>query len=301
MTYRTFKELIESRKGGGSSRKVAVACAADEHTLEAVTKAEDDGICVPLLVGDGEAIGAILRQLGRDPAGYEICPEADSRKACECAVRLVREGRADFLMKGMVDTSLFLKAVVDKANGLGTGGLMSHFALFEIPTYHKLLAPIDGGMVAYPTLDQKRQIIQSAVDVMLKMGFDAPKVGVLACAEKVNPKMPETVEAAELARMNREGIIRGCIVEGPVSYDCAMSAEIAREKGYQSAIAGDVDLLLAPNIHAGNIMGKMLTVTCGAKMAGFIMGALCPVIMTSRGASAEEKYLSLAISASVAK
>ena len=152
-------------------------------------------------------------------------------------------------------------------------------------------------MVTYPTLEQKKCIIENTVGALLAMGYECPKVGVLACVEKVNPKMPETLEARELQEMNAAGEIKNCIVEGPISYDCAMSREIAEFKGYESRISGDVDILVAPNIHAGNIMGKMLAVTCGAKMAGFIVGAKCPVVMTSRGSSAEEKYLSIVIAA----
>ena len=136
---------------------------------------------------------------------------------------------------------------------------------------------------------------------MCDMGYDCPKVGVVTCVEKLNPKMPETVEADALKQMNLRGEITGCIVEGPISYDCAVSKEIAEFKGFHSPCAGDCDILLAPNIHAGNIMGKMLAVTCGAKMAGFIVGAKCPVVMTSRGATAEEKYLSIVISALAAQ
>ena len=156
-------------------------------------------------------------------------------------------------------------------------------------------------MVTYPTLEQKKDIIVNTVDTLRAMGYDNPKVGVLACVEKVNPKMPETVEANELKEMNQRGEITGCVVEGPISYDCAVSKEIADFKGFQSPCAGDCDVLIAPNIHAGNIMGKMLAVTCGAKMAGFIVGAKCPIVMTSRGSSPEEKYLSIVISAVAAE
>lgn len=301
MPFSSFAELIDVLKGTTATRRVAVACACDQHTLEAVFRAERDGICRPVLVGDRAGILSLLDNLGHSASDVEILDEPDEEKACRLAAHLVREERADFLLKGNVDTTVYLRAVVDKGSGLGKGGLMSHFALFEAPSYHKLIAPVDGGMVAYPTLDQKRQIIQNTVDTLRAMGYAKPKVGVLACVEKVNPKMPETVEAAELKRMCAEGKISNCVVEGPISYDCAMSKEIALLKGFESEVAGDADALLAPNIHAGNIMGKMLSVSCGAKMAGFIVGAVCPVIMTSRGSSAEEKYLSLAIAAAAAE
>ena len=235
----------------------------------------------------------------RQPADiYDVPGLAESARY---AVGLVREGKADFLMKGKLDTSVLLKAVVDKENGLGKGGVMSHFTAFEVPSYHKLLVPVDGGMVTYPTLEQKKHIIENTVGALHAMGYECPKVGVVACVEKLNPKMPETVEGDALKQMNLRGEITGCIVEGPISYDCAVSKEIAAFKGFESPCAGDCDVLVAPNIHAGNLMGKMLTVTCGAKMAGFIVGAKCPIVMTSRGSTPLEKYLSIVISAAAAR
>lgn len=301
MVFRNFDELIAKVKGLPGMKRMAIAVAADEHTLEAALVARKEGIARPVLVGDRALIGDILTKLGEDVADEDIYDVVDEVAACEYAVKLVKEGKADFLMKGKVDTKVILKAVVNKENGLGKGGVMSHITIFEVPTYHKLLVPVDGGMVTYPTLEQKKAIIENTVSALLDMGYTCPKVGVLACVEKVNPKMPETVEADALAQMNRSGEIAGCIVEGPISYDCAIDKSIADFKGLESEIAGDVDILIAPNIHAGNIMGKMLAVTCRAKMAGFVVGAKCPIVLTSRGSSAEEKYLSIVVSAAAAK
>lgn len=288
-------------KGSPVRKRMAVAVAGDEHTLQAVMHARKEGIIAPVLVGDKKVIDEILSKMGETVPEEDIFDVADPKEACEKAVALIREGHANFLMKGRVDTSVILKAVVNKEHGLGKGGVMSHFTMFEIPTYHKLLVPVDGGMVTYPTLEQKKAIIDNTVGTLRSMGYECPKVGVLACVEKVNPKMPETVEARKLQEMNAAGEIKNCIVEGPISYDCAISKEIADLKGLNSRIAGDVDVLLAPNIHAGNIMGKMLTVTCKAKLAGFIVGAKCPIVLTSRGSSAEEKFLSIVISAAAAE
>lgn len=297
MVYKSFDELIEKVKGYSSIRRMAIAAAGERHTLEAAFHARKEGVARPVLVGDEAEIRRIMKEMGEEVPDEDIYPAADNKEAAELAVSLVREGKADFLMKGYLDTGVILKAVVNKEQGLGKGGVMSHFTMFDVPGYHKILVPVDGGMVTYPTLEQKKAIIENTVDTLIAMGYDCPKVGVLACVEKVNPKMPETVEAAELARMNRDGEIENCIVEGPISYDCAVDGEIARLKGYESRIAGDVDVLVAPNIHAGNIMGKMLTCTCKAKMAGFVVGAKCPVVLTSRGSSAEEKFLSIVVSA----
>lgn len=297
MVFHNFDEMIEKVKGVPSKARLVVAAAGDEHTLDAVVRARREGIIEPILVGDKNIIDSVLKEIGEEIPEENIYDVPDIVEAAAKAVSLVREGKGDFLMKGKMDTSVILKAVVNKEHGLGKGELMSHFSAFEVPGYHKILVPVDGGMVPYPSLADKKSIIENNVGALRAMGYDCPKVGVLACIEKVNPKMPETVEARELQEMNRRGEIANCIVEGPISYDCAMSKEIAGFKGFESQISGDVDILIAPNIHAGNIMGKMLTVTCKAKMAGFIVGAKCPVVMTSRGSSAEEKYLSIVIAA----
>ena len=297
MVYKTFDELICKAKGLPRRTRMAVAAAGDEHTLQAALRARREGVVDPVLVGDRTVILDVLAKLGERVPEGDVYDVPDLAGAAEKAVALVREGKAHFLLKGRLDTGVLLKAVVNKEHGLGRGGVMSHFTVFEVPGYHKLLAPVDGGMVTYPTLEQKKAILENSVEALRAMGYDCPKVGVLACAEKLNPKMPETVEGDALKQMNLRGEIEHCVVEGPISYDCAVSREIAAFKGFDSPCAGDCDILLAPNIHAGNIMGKMLAVTCGAKMAGFIVGARCPIAMTSRGSSAEEKYNSIVLAA----
>lgn len=301
MGFKTFDELIASQKGRAAPVRMAVAAAEDEHTLEAALRARREGIAHPVLIGGREAVNAALSRLGEQTAPEDILDVPDGGEAARVAVGLIREGKADFLLKGRLDTSALLRPVVDKESGLSAGGVMSHFTMFQLPTYHKLLAAVDGGMVTYPTLEQKRAIILNSVGVLRTLGCETPKVGVLACVEKVNPKMPETVEADALKRMNRDGRLPGCLVEGPISYDCAVDREIAEQKGFDSPCAGDCDILIAPNIHAGNIMGKVFTVTCKAPMAGFIVGAKCPIAMTSRGSSPREKYLSIVISAAAAR
>lgn len=297
MVYHNFEELIKTVKGIPVRKRMAVAAADDSHTLEAVFRARKEGIVEPVLVGDKAKIFRILKEMGEEMPEQDIYNEPDLQASCEKTVGLIKDGKADFLMKGNVDTRMILKAVVNKEKGLGGEGVMSHFTMFDVPTYHKILVPVDGGMVTYPTLEQKKEIIKNTVRTLRTMGYECPKVGVLTCVEKVNPKMPETLEARALQEMNEKGEIIDCIVEGPISYDCAVDKKIADFKGMDSKIAGEVDILLAPNIHAGNIMGKMLTCTCKARMAGFIVGAKCPIVMTSRGSSPEEKYLSIVVSA----
>ena len=301
MVFTNYDQLIEKVKGYPAKKRMAVAAAGDEHTLEAVMHARKEGIVDPVLVGDKAVIDKILNEMGEKVPEENIYDYPDLKEAAEYAVKLVREGKADFLMKGKLDTAVILKAVVNKEHGLGQGRTMSHFTMFEVPNYHKIRVAVDGGMVTYPTREQKKDIINNTVETLISMGYECPKVGVLACVEKVNPKMPETVEANELKEMNQRGEIKDCIVEGPISYDCAVNKEIADFKGYESPVAGDVDILVAPNIHAGNIMGKMFVCSCGARMAGFIVGAKCPIVLTSRGSSAEEKYLSIVVCAAAAK
>jgi phosphate butyryltransferase len=295
----SFDQLNGKVKAAGKRKRMVVAAAADEHSLEAALYARKAGLVEVFPVGNKEEILRILEKSGETISEADIHDERDGAIACAKAVALVREGKGDFLMKGNIDTGTLLKAVVNKEAGLNQGKIMSHFTIFEIPGCPKLLTVVDGGMVTYPTLEQKKGIIENTVQTLLALGYEKPKVGVLACVEKMNPKMPETVEAAQLEEMNKRGEIANCVVNGPVSYDCAMNAEIANLKGYLGEVAGDVDVLVAPNIHAGNIMGKMLTVTCKAKMAGIIVGAGCPIVLTSRGSSAEEKFLSILLSAAV--
>lgn len=301
MVFKTFDEVIAQQKGHAEMARMAVAAAGDEHTIEAALMARKEGIAKPILVGDKKAIDEALAHLGESVPAEDIFDYPDLAESARFAVGLVKQGKADFLMKGKLDTPILLKAVVNKENGLGTGRVMSHFAAFQVPTYHKLLVPVDGGMVTYPTLEQKKDIINNTVETLLKMGYDCPKVGVLACVEKLNPKMPETVDGDALKKMNQKGEIPNCIVEGPISYDCAISKEVAEFKGFQSPCAGDCDILVAPNIHTGNVMGKMLTITCKAKMAGFIVGAQCPIGMVSRGSSPEEKYLSIVLATAASR
>lgn len=301
MEIKNFQEIIDKVKGCSDKKRMVIAAAGELHTLQAAIHAQNEGIIVPVLVGDKKEIDRILTELNATIPSDDIYDVVDPKEAAEKAVELVREGKGDFLMKGFLDTSVILKAVVNKEKGLGKGGVMSHFTMFEVPNYHKILVAVDGGMVTYPTLEQKKAIIENTVGVLRAYGYEEPKVAVLSCVEKVNPKMPETIEADQLATMNKNGEIKDCVIAGPISYDCAMSKEVAEIKKYENPVAGNADILVAPNIHAGNIMGKMLTITCGAKMAGFIVGAKCPIVLTSRGSSADEKYLSIVMSAAAVK
>jgi phosphate butyryltransferase len=299
MALRNFDELVGKVKRFPKLRRVIVASAADEHSLEAVFRARADGIVSPVLVGPEEKISEILSKLGDGVPEGDLYDVPGAEEAAVRAVELVQEGKGDFLMKGRLETAQMLKPVVDKKTGIGTGRLMSHFVFLQSPRYHKLLVVTDGGMVTYPTLEQKKAIIENTVDTLKKLGYDRPKIAVLAAVEKLNPKMPETVDADALYRMNLEGAIGDCVVAGPISLDLALDPEAARIKGYESPVAGDADAIIVPDIHTGNALGKSVITLGGGRMAGLVVGARVPVVLTSRGSSSEEKYLSLALAAAV--
>ena len=301
MEYKSFDDLIKKVQNLDSKKKVAVVSAQDEHTLEAVFKAKKDNIVEPILIGNKKKIIEILSRLHESVLEESIINVESDSEAAEKAVELINENKADFIMKGKIQTADLLRAVVNKENGLRTGKVMSHIVIHEIPTYHKLLAVTDGGMMMYPNLDEKKQIIENAVSTFLALGYENPKVAVLAAVETVNPKMQESVDADMLKKLNIKGEIKNCIVEGPISYDLTMSKESASIKGFVSPVTGEADIIVVPNITVGNVLGKSLVYSAGAKMAGFIVGAKVPIVLTSRGSTSEEKYLSLALSASAVK
>jgi phosphate butyryltransferase len=299
MVLKNFDVLVEKVKAFPEPMRVVVAAAGDEHTLEAITEAMNEGIVTPVLVGDKAKIDEICAKLGLNIPEENIYDEPDADEAAKKSVALIHEGKGDFIMKGKLETAQILKPVVNKETGLGTGRVMSHFVFDELPYYHKLLVTTDGGMMTYPTLEQKKQIIENTVDTLKALGYENPKIAVVAAVEKVNPKMPETVEADALKQMNLNGEIKDCIVEGPISLDIALDKDIADIKGFDSPVAGDADVILVPNIQVGNILGKSITVIAKGNMAGFIVGSKVPIVLTSRGSSAKEKFLSLVLAAAV--
>jgi phosphate butyryltransferase len=295
-----FDDLIDKIKKSDKKIRIVVAGADDPHIIEAVWQALKNGLITKsLLIGDAEKISFVIKGISLNPKDFTIVDNPQRMDSAENAVKFVKEGAADFLMKGLIDTKDMLKPVVNKDNGLNAGGIMSHVVFNQVPNYHKLLVTTDGGMVPYPDLKQKVQILENAIRALRNLGYEKPKVAVLAAVEKINPKMQETLDAEELKNMAEKGLLKDCVVEGPISYDLAMSKDIAEIKQYQSPYCGDFDILLAPNIHAGNILGKSLLVSAGAKMAGIIAGARIPIVLTSRGSSAEEKYLSIALASAV--
>lgn len=299
MLLRSFEDIHALAKQNATPKVVALAQAEDAHSLEAVLKVVEEGFLNAFYIGKREDIHAVAGQLGHEIDDARIIDAENRAAAAAKGVELVREGKADFLMKGHMETSELLKPVVNKEKGLYNGGVISHIAVNQIPNYHKLLITTDGGMLPYPTLEQKVSIINNAALLMNRLGNENPNVGVLCAVEKVNEKMPETVEASALKEMCASGVIKNCYVEGPISLDLALVKERAEIKGYSSPCAGEADILIVPNIHCGNILGKSLVEMAGAKMAGLVMGASCPIVLTSRGSSAEEKYNSLVLACAV--
>lgn len=298
---KNFDEILAQVKAC-SKKKVSVAVAQDENVLEAVKVAKEQGIADSILVGDADQIKAIADSIGMNLNDYEVIDVKDVTEAALTAVKLVHDGKADMYMKGLIDTKGFLKSVLDKEVGLRTGKPLSHVCVFDVKGFDHLLFLTDVAFIPYPTLEDKVNIIKNTVEICEACGVSNPKVAPLAAVEVVNPKMPATVEAAELTRMNDEGEITGCIVDGPLSMDLATCPEAAKHKGATGRkIVGDADVLLFPDIHAGNITYKAMVHTADLVNGNLITGTKAPVILTSRSDSVEVKVNSLALGAVVAE
>ena len=295
-----FKDLAELVKANPVKKRLVLCCAHDEHSLDAVYEAYREGIIEPVFVGKEEEIKKICAEEGFDFGDVTIYNVEDDVEAAKKAVELIREGKGDFLMKGKMQTADLLKQVVNKETGLQVGKIMSHVGLFKVPNYHKLVVLTDGGMLLQPDLEQKVKIINNAVEVLHALGYENPNVGVMCGAEVLNRKAQESVDAAELKEMWQNGEITGCTVEGPISYDIAVSKEIADFKKFYSPVAGEVDCMIMPSMATGNLLGKSWTVsTDEGMMAGIVVGAKVPIVVTSRGSTAAEKFYSIALAAAV--
>lgn len=301
MELTSLNMLLEMAKAAPQKKVMAVAAAEDRPVIRSALRAWQYGLVTPIFTGDAPKIRRLIEEEGQNADAFRILPASSVEEAASLAVQLVRAGEADVLMKGLLDTSKLMKPVVNKEAGLNRGAPMTHLALYELPHYHKLIGNTDSGIMLYPNLEDKKNIIRNATAALHALGYEKPKFAVLCAVEKVNPKMQETVDAAALQLCNEQGELSGCTVEGPLSYDVAMSREIAQHKGFSSPNCGDFDVLVQPSLAAGNIMGKSWGVTCGAKTAGVVLGAACPIVLTSRGASEEEKHLSIALAALTAK
>lgn len=297
-----FDDII-SKVSECSVKTVSVAVAEDSAVLEAVKAAKERNIANAILVGDEAKIREVASSINMDLSGFEIIHEPDMIAASLKAVNLVHEGKADMYMKGLIDTKNFLKSVLDKEVGLRTGSPLSHVCVFEVPGIEQLLFLTDVAFMTYPTLEDKVNIIKNTLPVTKACGINCPKIAPLAAVEVVNPKMPATVEASELTRMCAEGQITDCVIDGPLSLDLAIDPEAAKHKGATDRrIQGDADILLFPDIHAGNLVYKAIVhMVPGVKNGCILTGTKVPVILTSRSDTFETKVNSLALAAVVAE
>lgn len=296
---KNFDAILKIAKEKGP-KTLSVACAQDRDVLKAIDNANKYGISNAVLVGDKEKIQEICLEENIDISKYEVLDIKDNVEASAKAVELVSSGKADIVMKGLVDTAIILKAILNKETGLRTGNILSHVAVFEVKAYPKLLLVTDAAMNIAPDLNTKKQILENSLYVSRALNIDNAKVGVIAAKEKFNPKMIATIDAVELVKMNLNGQIKDCIVGGPFALDNAVSKEAAKIKGIDHPVAGDVDIMLCPTIEAGNVIYKTLTFLCNAKSAGIIVGAKAPIVVTSRADSEDAKLNSIALSALMA-
>jgi len=300
MVLKSLSDL-KSIVAGKPRKKLVLAAAQDQHSLGAVLRAWQDNIIEPILIGDKENIQIICAENGYNISGLRIIHEPDNDMAIEMAVRMLSSKQADVLMKGKVGTSAMLKAVLNKEWGLRTGNLLSHIALFEVETYHKLIAVTDVAMNIAPNLRDKISIVNNSVAFLHRLGYENPKVAVLGAVEMVNENMEATLDAALLSKMNQRDQIKNCIIDGPLAFDNAISLESAQHKGIKSEVAGDTDLLLMPDIEVGNVLYKSLVFFAKAKVASIILGAQVPIVLTSRSDSEQAKYDSILLSAAASK
>ena len=298
MTPTTFQELADQvLKSQAPKRVAAVIAPEDAHTLEAVIFAADRGLVEPLLFGRETVIKEVLGRLGQPEGRFSIVDTAQPAEAARAAGLALKDGRAHFLMKGLIPTGVMLKALFDQEVGFRTGSYISHATLLEIPGCPRLVGLTDAAITTDTSLAAKRAVLENAVAFLTQAGLGQPKVAVLAAVEEVNPKMPETQDAAELKALNQRGEIKGCLVEGPVSYDLAMCPEAAAVKGVESPVYGRADLLVCPGLASANILLKALRHSAGALSAGVVVGGRAPIVLTSRAASTEDKYWPLVLAA----
>ena len=292
-------DLLELVKTKGKKKLVA-AYANDSHTIGAVSAAVDKGIVDATLVGDIDTIKQICAEEGINPDKFELVQEADENKAGVKAVSLIREGKGDILMKGLLSTDKYMRAILNKETGLMPGkknDMLTHIAVFEVPSYHKLLVCSDVAIVPAPDMKQKQQILSYLISTAKNLEIAKPKVAILAATEQVSTGMPACVEAAIISKMGERGQIKGAIIDGPLALDVAIDAESAKTKKVGGEVAGDADCILFPNIESGNVFYKTCTKFAGAELACMVVGAKVPCILTSRGDSAKTKLYSIALAA----
>lgn len=297
---RTLEDIVKTAQEQ-PKMKLAVAAAQDSDVLQAVVEAKARGIVDAILIGNEEEIRKIETENNLDLSTFTIINIPDLMESALEAVKLVSTGEADFVMKGLLDTAILLKAVLDKEIGLRTENLLSHVMVYEVPTYHKLLFLTDGGMNIAPSFEEKKSILTNAIVAARAMNNREVKVACLAAKEKVSDKMQATIDGDKLKQLSGEGYFgENVLVEGPIAFDLAISKNAAEIKKFRSPVAGETDILLVPTIEVGNGIGKALSYLANAKSAGIIMGAKAPVVLVSRADDAETKLYSIALGSVIA-
>ncbi|RKX46456.1 MAG: phosphate butyryltransferase [Thermotogae bacterium] len=297
---RRLGELFDVVRSSGKPVKIAVVAGHDENVLKSVAEAQSMGIAESILYGDTKETEKLAEALGVDLSELRLIHAPDPLEAARMAVETISKGEADLLMKGKIKTGELMSLVLQKEYGLRTGRTLSMVSVFEIPSYPKLLIVSDAGMIISPDLQQKVDMIENTVRVAQILGIDTPKVAIIGAVEVVNPKMPVTLDAAALAKMSDRHQLKHCVVDGPFALDNAVSREAALHKGIESPVAGDADVLIMPDIEAGNVFYKAMVFLANAKVASSIVGARVPVVLTSRADNDETKLLSIALSALIA-
>ncbi len=286
---------------GREKKRLVVAAGEDPHTIEAVARAHKEGIVDVTLVGNPEKIAEVAKEHNVDTSQFEIVEEKDPKKAAKVAVRLIREGKGDALMKGLVDTATYMRAILNKEEGLlKEKKVLSHVTVVEFPLHHKLLIVSDVAVIIHPTLEQKIEMIKYTIEVANALGIENPKIAIISAVEKVNPKMPSTIDAALLKVMGERGQIKGAIIDGPLALDIAVSKECLDIKGLKSPVDGDADILIFPDIVTGNVFFKTATQLAGGKIAAVVTGTDVPCVLTSRADDEDSKFYSIALAALVA-
>jgi len=293
---KSYSDIYQAVQQLDHTKTISVAMADDESVLSALRDAEAQNICHAMLVGDPDSIRSVAGKVGYPLQEDRIVAAGSDVEIAQKAVDLVRNGTAEILMKGHISTPMLMKAVLAKETGLRKGDVLSHVAVAEIPTYPKLFLLSDGGINILPSLEKKEAILQNSLSVARQLGIAIPRVAVLGPIEKVNPKIPETVDAAELQKMAQAGKYGDILLEGPIAMDVAVSEEAARRKGISSRIAGDVDIFIVPDITCGNVAIKVLMRLANAKVGGVVVGAKVPIILLSRSDQPEEKLNSISLS-----
>jgi phosphate butyryltransferase len=290
---KTFSE-IENQVRNMKQRTLAVAMAEDEELLMAIERARSKGLTKAILVGEKGKIKSIFKKTNVDERDYDLIDSRGEESSVSEAVSLVRNGAAQVLMKGLCSTSVFLKAILNKESGLRSGNVLSHLSLFESPNYHKILMMSDAAINIAPDLSDKISIVENALSAANNLDYHNPKVAIISAIEKVNPiGMPSTADAAIITKMADRGQIKGGIIDGPLAVDNALSLQSCEIKGLKTTVGGDADICIVPNIETGNVFYKLLTILGNAKVAGIIVGAQVPVVLSSRADSEESKYLSI--------